>query len=141
MLLGGALALLTAAAYASYQLITQEVARTAPTFRIAAATAHLSVLPSLLFWHFDPPTVSLTTVGVGAALGVFSTFLPLVFLVAAIERIGAVTASMFSVIGPVVAVVIGWLFFNESLALPQAAGAALLIGSVFLLVFNRVRSA
>ena len=78
--------------------------------------------------------------GVGAALGFFSTFLPLVFLVAAIERIGAVTTSMFSVIGPVVAVVIGWLFFGETLAWPQVAGAALLIGSVCLLLFGRARS-
>ena len=138
-MLGASLALTAALLYAIYQTITQAVARTQTTLSIGAATAYLSLIPALLLWHFDPIQMPLLAVGIGAGMGLFSTFLPILFLVAAIERIGATGTSQLSVAGPLAAVVMGWAFFGETLLPMQWGGAAILIGSVFVLLLHRGR--
>jgi drug/metabolite transporter (DMT)-like permease len=137
ILLGTGLSLTAALSYAFYQLFVQRFSQTVPSIRIVATSSYLAMVPTFFLWHFDPPTVPLAAVGITAAMGGFSTFLPLTLLGAAITRIGAARASIFSMISPVMALTLAWLFFGELLSPVQWVGGTVVMVSVGGLLMSR----
>jgi len=139
VLKGGGLALLAASSYACYQLFVQSLSKGVPAIRISAYTAYWSVAPALLLWHFSPLKVPPSALGITAAMGFFSTFMPLLLLAAAISRLGAPRTSIYSLAGPVSALTMAWLLFGETLSPMQMAGALLVLSSVAAVLFSRFK--
>jgi len=137
--LGGALALLAASSYAGYQLLVQSLSQKVSSLRISAYTAYWSVAPALLLWHFTPLEVPPEALVITAAMGFFSTFMPLLLLAAAISRIGAPRTSIYSLAGPVSALTMAWLLFGETLSPVQMVGAFLVLFSVAMVIFSRLK--
>ena len=72
-----------------------------------------------------------------AAIGVFSTLMPIVFFFAGMRRLGASDASTLSTLEPVVTLFLAYFFLGETLGAVQALGAALVIVAV--VVLTRIR--
>jgi drug/metabolite transporter (DMT)-like permease len=66
----------------------------------------------------------------GAAMGVFSTVLPVFAQSAAIRRIGSGQAALVGMVGPLLTIVLAWLLLGEGLSTAQMIGAALVIAGV-----------
>ncbi len=141
-LVGGGLALTAAACYAVYQLLTQKLSSSESSVSIGAATAYLSLIPALALWHFDPVIPTDSALVVGATLGVVSTYLPLLMVIAAINRLGAAQASMYSLVGPVLAIILAAVIFSETMNPLQWAGSILVLasGSWLMLMSKRKKS-
>jgi len=69
----------------------------------------------------------------GVDLALFSTVLPIWLVTEAIRRLGASTAAMIATLGPVLTILLAYLFLDEPLNLVQLAGAALVVLSVMYL--------
>ncbi|TLN20222.1 DMT family transporter, partial [bacterium] len=133
--LGLAASLASAALYAAYQLIIQKISSRQSSMAVASAVSYWSVIPAVVFWGFTPIAAPPLVFIVALAMGFFSTFLPMVLLVAAISRIGAAETAMTSFVGPIVSVVAANLLFGELLSHGQILGGALVLISVTLLFF------
>jgi drug/metabolite transporter (DMT)-like permease len=66
----------------------------------------------------------------GAAMGVFSTVLPVFAQSGAIRRIGSGQAALVGMVGPLLTIVFAWLLLDEGFSVAQMAGAALVIAGV-----------
>ena len=66
----------------------------------------------------------------GAAMGVFSTVLPVFAQSAAIRRIGSGPAALVGMVGPLLTIAFAWLLLGEGFSVAQMIGAALVIAGV-----------
>ncbi len=69
---------------------------------------------------------------IALTLAVFSTVIPAFLMNAGIRRIGAANASIISMIGPVITLLLAYYFLDESFGPMETVGAILVIGGVFL---------
>ena len=65
--------------------------------------------------------------GWGLAMALFATIMPVFAQSAAIRRIGAGQASLFSMIGPILTIGFGWWLLEEAISGAQMGGAALVV--------------
>jgi drug/metabolite transporter (DMT)-like permease len=70
--------------------------------------------------------------GWGLAMALFSTVIPVFAQTAAIRRIGAGRASLFSMVGPLLTIGFGWWLLNESASLEQGIGALMVIAGILI---------
>lgn len=70
---------------------------------------------------------------------VIATVLPVMFFWTAIERIGAVNASIIGILEPLATVVLSALFLHEVMEFHQMIGVFLILASVFMLQFIQYR--
>ncbi|MCE1170332.1 MAG: DMT family transporter [Azovibrio sp.] len=75
--------------------------------------------------------------GLGAAMAVFSTILPVFMQSAAIRRIGASRSVLIGTIGPMATIFFGWWWLGETLSLHQMLGAGLVLAGVLLVSLKR----
>lgn len=66
----------------------------------------------------------------GAAMGVFSTVLPVFAQSAAIRRIGSGRAALVGMVGPLLTIAFAWLLLDEGFSSAQMLGAALVIAGI-----------
>ncbi len=66
----------------------------------------------------------------GAAMGVFSTVLPVFAQSAAIRRIGSGQAALVGMVGPLLTIVFAWLLLDEGFSTAQMIGVALVIAGI-----------
>ena len=66
----------------------------------------------------------------GAAMGLFSTVLPVFAQSAAIRRIGSGQAALVGMVGPLLTIVFAWLLLDEGFSTAQMIGAALVIAGI-----------
>ena len=66
----------------------------------------------------------------GAAMGLFSTVVPVFAQSAAIRRIGSGQAALVGMVGPLLTIVFAWLLLDEGFSTAQMIGAALVIAGV-----------
>ena len=66
----------------------------------------------------------------GAAMGVFSTVVPVFAQSAAIRRIGSGPAALVGMVGPLLTIVFAWLLLDEGFSTAQMIGVALVIVGV-----------
>jgi len=66
----------------------------------------------------------------GAAMGMFSTVLPVFAQSAAIRRIGSGQAALVGMVGPLLTIVFAWLLLDEGFSAAQMIGVALVIGGI-----------
>ncbi len=93
----------------------------------SAVLLQFAITRPLAALHVPP-----TALAYGAAMGFFSTVLPVYLLSAGIARIGASRAAMLSAIGPVITIALGVVFLGEHLTVVQLTGAALVIAGVWM---------
>ncbi|MDH5545827.1 MAG: DMT family transporter [Gammaproteobacteria bacterium] len=65
-------------------------------------------------------------------MSVFSTVLPLLFMAEGIKRIGATSASLISMAGPVITLGIAYFILQERIGILQSIGGVLIISGVYL---------
>lgn len=86
----------------------------------ATRNASLLVQPAYVYWMC-------------LALALFSTVLPIIFLVAALRRVTAGTVAIASSIGPPLTILMAAVFLGEPATLTQLAGAAFVLAGVGLI--------
>ena len=135
--LGSAFVLASAVTYAIYLLMSGELVRRVGPMRLVAyamcvASAaciaqflalrpvHLLVQPAPVYW-------------LSLANGIFCTILPVFMTMAAVQKIGAPTASQAGMVGPVSTLFLGALVLGEAITAIQLAGTALVIAGIYML--------
>jgi drug/metabolite transporter (DMT)-like permease len=66
----------------------------------------------------------------GAAMGLFSTVVPVFALTAAIRRIGSGQAALVGMVGPLLTIFFAWLLLDEGFSTAQVVGVTLVVAGV-----------
>jgi drug/metabolite transporter (DMT)-like permease len=139
--LGAALVFASALSYAFYLIFSARVVRRLGSLRLTgAATSVACVLCLLQFVLLRPlsaalvPTPVLWLALLNATLG---TFVPVLMMMMALERIGASTAAQAGMVGPVATVGLGVLLLGEPLNAFTVVGTVLVLAGVALLARRR----
>ncbi|HEX7634501.1 MAG TPA: DMT family transporter [Noviherbaspirillum sp.] len=132
---GAAWIFASAVTYALYYLGTGKLVGRIGSTRLAGLAGSAScVLVLAHFLLFGQPhalvALPLAVWGHAAMMAVFSTVLPIWWLLLAIQRMGAGQAAAVGTLGPVLTVLAAWLLLGESLSLLQLAGLALVMFGV-----------
>jgi drug/metabolite transporter (DMT)-like permease len=75
--------------------------------------------------------------GLSLVNGIFCTIFPVFMTMAAVQRIGATTASQAGMIGPVSTLFLGWTLLGEPITAVQLAGTGLVLGGIYLLSLKK----
>lgn len=137
VVLGSSLVLGSAISYAIYLLQSGELVRRIGSVRLvsyamcvasAACIAQFFVLraPETLIQPAQVYWLSLVN-------GIFCTILPVFMTMAAVQRIGAATASQAGMVGPVSTLFLGALILGEPITAIQLGGTALVMAGIYML--------
>jgi inner membrane transporter RhtA len=124
---GVTLALIAAAAWAGYILLTRRVALTLPGLEgltVASAVSFLIIVP-LAVTTLDISQLSWPVIALLVGIGVLSSALPYSLDTYILRRITARLYAIITSCGPVVAAVFGWLVLNETLSIIQISAILL----------------
>ncbi len=129
--LGGALVFASSVSYAIYLSGSAPMIAKIGAMRFAALASLMSSAVTLLHFlgtHSLSAFVQpLPVYGWGLAMALFSTVVPVFAQSAAIRRLGAGRASLFTMVGPLLTIGFGWWLLNEQISLAQMLGAALVV--------------
>ena len=129
VLLGAALGLASAVGYASAVLSAKALSA---RVGVGRATAYHALLAAALFAPLAaalPEPVEASDLGILAAGALLSGTLATWLFLAGMRAIGAARAAVLSFLEPLVAVLVGWLVWDETLGLVSIAGGALVVGA------------
>lgn len=134
---GSLLVLGSAACYAAYLLGTGEMVRRIGSLRLVAYAMCVSSAACIAqFFILRPASMlvqPLPVYGLSLVNGIFCTIFPVFMTMAAVQRIGATTASQAGMIGPVSTLFLGWALLGEPITTVQLAGTGLVLGGIYLL--------
>ena len=135
VLLGGSLVFASAVCFAIYLLRAGTLLTRLGSAPVAAwATAIACVLVIAQFLLLRPVTALAMQPWqvqvLSAAMAVFSTVLPIWLVSEAIRRLGAAPTAMIGSLGPVITMLMAWLWLGEPLGILQLLGATLVIFGV-----------
>jgi len=138
---GVTLALAAAVVYTTYILVSDGVARRVPARLLSTLVCTGAAVSltggSAALGELRPGDLTATGWGWLACLAVVSTVLAIGLFFAGLKRVGPTAASILSTLEPVVAVVLAFLVFGETLSGVQLTGGALVIGAVLVLQLPR----
>ncbi|WP_296947230.1 DMT family transporter [uncultured Massilia sp.] len=139
--LGSLLVLGSAAAYAVYLLGTGGMVRRIGSLRLVAYAMCVSSAACILqFFLLRPPGLLLQPLpvyGLSLVNGIFCTIFPVFMTMAAVQRIGAATASQAGMIGPVSTLFLGWALLGEPVTAVQLGGTALVLAGIYMLSLKK----
>jgi drug/metabolite transporter (DMT)-like permease len=142
VLIGGALVLGSAMAYAGYLLLSGELVRRVGALRLVAYAMCVSSAACIAqFFLLRPPSMLVqpaAVYGLSVVNAVLCTVFPVLLTMIAVARIGAATASQAGMIGPVSTLFLGALILGEPITAIQLAGTALVLIGIYLLSQKRV---
>jgi len=134
---GSLLVLGSAVCYAIYLLGTGEMVRRIGALRLVAyAMCASSVACIVQFFVLRPASMLVQPLPVyelSLVNAIFCTILPVFMTMAAVQRIGATTASQAGMVGPVSTLFLGWAILGEPITTVQLAGTGLVLGGIYLL--------
>jgi drug/metabolite transporter (DMT)-like permease len=134
---GSLLVLACAVSYSLYLIYSGQVVKRLGPLRITgAATSVACVLCIAQFFVLRSPAemaVAPEVLWLAALNATFCTFLPVVFIMIAIDRVGAPFVSQVGIIGPVSTILLSMLFLGEPFTVWVAAGTTLVLFGVWLL--------
>jgi drug/metabolite transporter (DMT)-like permease len=138
---GIVLAISAAAVYSVYIIVGTQVLKQvsvvqSSTIIFASAGLSSGVLMLINGSHFPAGNAGWAAV---ASIVLVATVLPVVAFLAGLERIGPISAAMLSTLEPVVTVILGLLFLNETLQPITWVGGALILAAVLLLTRSELR--
>jgi len=130
---GVALALASAAAFAAYNVFSQNALKsTSPLKFTTYCMVGLVAFYGGVFGRRQYPTDP-TVWGIAALLGIFAGFVAFISYIYGLKKIGAGKAVIVSSLGPVLTTVWAAIFLGENLDAVQLTGMALIIAGVMLL--------
>lgn len=138
----GALMVLGAAmTYSVYLLGTGEMVKRVGSLRLVAyAMCSASAAGLLQFFLLRPASdlvQPLPVYGLSLVNGVFCTIFPVFMTMAAVQRIGAATASQAGMIGPVSTLFFGWALLGEPITAVQLSGTVLVLAGIYALSLKK----
>jgi drug/metabolite transporter (DMT)-like permease len=137
VLLGSALVLGSALSYAVYLVLSGAAIRRLGAVRITGvATSIACVLCTLQFFLLRPVSALIVPAGVielSVLNAVLCTFLPVLLVMLAIERVGAPIVAQTGNIGPLATIFLSILVLGEAFTVWLAAGTALVLSGIWLL--------
>lgn len=139
-LAGGALVFASAVFYALYLVQAGDLITRLGSMRFIAWAMLGSTCFVLIHFLLTRPLAALLVPapihGLALAMALFSTVLPTWLIAEAIRRIGANNASLIGSLGPVFTIGLGAAMLGESIRALQLAGAAFVVGGVWLVTFK-----
>jgi drug/metabolite transporter (DMT)-like permease len=138
---GSLLVLGSAIAYALYLLFSGEMVRRIGSLRLVSyAMCVASAACIAQFFVLRPAGLLIQPMpvyGLSLLNAVFCTILPVFMTMAAVQRIGAATASQAGMVGPVSTLFLGALVLGEAITAIQLAGTALVLAGIYLLSMKK----
>jgi len=138
---GSLLVLGSALAYAIYLLGTGEMVRRIGSLRLVAYAMCVSSAACIAqFFILRPASMlvqPLQVYGLSLVNGIFCTIFPVFMTMAAVQRIGAATASQAGMIGPVSTLFLGWALLGEPITTVQMAGTGLVLAGIYMLSLKK----
>ena len=139
--IGSLLVLGAALAYAVYLLLSGEMVRKLGSTRLVAYAMCVASAACLAqFFVLRPASMLIQPAGVywlSLVNGVFCTILPVFMTMAAVQRIGASTASQAGMVGPVSTLFLGALLLGEPITGVQLAGTGLVLAGIYMLSLKK----
>lgn len=134
--IGGGLVFASSVSYALYLSGSGPmIARLGP-MRFSALAMLVSSSVTLLHFMATHPVAAfiqpVPVYGLGLAMAVLSTIIPVLAQSAAIRRMGAGKAALIGMVGPLMTIGLGWWLLQEQLSLHQMLGAALVVAGIVL---------
>jgi drug/metabolite transporter (DMT)-like permease len=134
---GALLVLGSAISYAVYLLFSGEMVKRIGALRLVAYAMCVSSVACIAQFFILRPAALLVqpleVYGLSLVNGIFCTILPVFMTMAAVQRIGAPTASQAGMVGPVSTLALGYLVLDEAVTGVQLAGTALVIAGIYML--------
>ena len=141
VLLGSALVLASAMSYAVYLVLSGSAVRRFGAVRVTGiATSIACLLCTLQFFLLRPVSAMIVPAGVielSVLNAVLCTFLPVLMVMLAIERVGAPVVAQTGNIGPLATIFLSILLLDEPFTAWLAAGTALVLSGIWLLARRR----
>ena len=136
--LGSALVFASALSYAVYLVASGEVVQRIGSLRLTGlATSVACVLCIVQFLVLRPVSaatqVAPQVVWLSLLNAVVCTFLPVLMVMLAVERLGAALVSQTGMIGPISTIILGIVLLGEPFTPSMAAGTALVLLGIWLL--------
>ena len=132
--LGAALVLRSAISYAVYLVVSGEEVRRLGALRLTGLASSVACVLCLVQFALMRPlsaaVVAEPVIWLSLLNAVACTFLPVILVMMAIERIGATLAAQTGMIGPVATVAMGAIFLGERITGWVVAGTALVLAGV-----------
>ena len=132
--IGGAFVFASSVSYSLYLSGSAGMIAKLGSARFAALAMLVSTVATAVHFLATQPMVSLVqpwpVYALGAAMGLFSTVLPVFALSAAIRHIGSGHAALVGMVGPLLTIVFAWLLLDEGFSTTQMAGVALVVAGV-----------
>ena len=136
--LGIFFALAGGVAFAAYTVLIQKVGRSEGTFTVTFTVSLVNMIGSfIVFAPLVPTMVSFTAYqwGIGAAIALLNTIVPVVVFIFAIQRIGATEASLVGLSEMLFSLALSHIVLGESISTLQAVGiVAILAGLVLVTI-------
>jgi drug/metabolite transporter (DMT)-like permease len=140
-LLGALFVLGSALTYAFYLLGTGEMVQRVGSLRLVAYAMCVSGVACVAQFFILRPAALLVqplpVYGLSLVNAVFCTILPVFLTMAAVQRIGAATASQAGMIGPVSTLFLGFLVLGEPVTAVQLLGTGLVLAGIALLSLKK----
>jgi drug/metabolite transporter (DMT)-like permease len=140
-LTGSLMVLGAALSYAFYLLGTGEMVRRIGSLRLVAYAMCVSSAACIAqFFLLRPASLlvqPLPVYGLSLVNGVFCTIFPVFMTMAAVQRLGAGTASQAGMIGPVSTLFLGWALLGEPITAVQLAGTGLVLAGIYALSLKK----
>jgi len=135
IMLGASLVFGSSSAYALYIIGSGVMVKRIGAMRFTAYAMSVACLVTMVHFslEFDSAIMDLPAPVYGLALlmAIVSTVIPTFLMNAGIQRIGANSASIISSMGPVMTLLLAYLFLDEQLSLIQLIGALLVMTGVY----------
>ena len=140
VILGAGLVFASTLSYSSYLIGAGQVIVRIGATRFTAYASMVACFAAILQFLLVNPLAALQLPArvyeLSVAMAVFSTVMPVFLLSYAIKRIGSGSSSLIGSIGPVVTIVLAYVFLNEDFSLLQIAGSALVLLGVLIVSLN-----
>ena len=140
VILGAGLVFASTLSYSSYLIGAGQVIVRIGATRFTAYASMVACFAAILQFLLVNPLAALQLPArvyeLSVAMAVFSTVMPVFLLSYAIKRIGSGSSSLIGSIGPVVTIVLAYVFLNEDFSLLQIAGSALVLLGVLTVSLN-----
>ncbi len=136
--LGGALVFASAIAYAVYLVYSGEVVQRLGALRLTGLATSVACLLCMLQFVLLRPLGSIADVAtpvlwLSVLNATLCTFVPVLAMMMAIERVGSTLAAQVGLVGPLSTVALGAVLLNEPVTAMVVAGTALVLLGVWLL--------
>ncbi|GAA1314149.1 DMT family transporter [Leucobacter albus] len=138
-LVGVAIGLLSAAAWAAYILLNRHIGRTLPGVQgtaIASLISGVAWIPIAAWWFASHPP-PLWAIGLGVLCGLASSVLPFSIDIVALRRLPAGLFSTLQSMHPVWAALVGFALLGQQLHTNELVGIALVVASNVLVTSTR----